>query len=1315
METPISKVSTSKKRKWLKRVTIALLIIIILPLSLFTIGWFNRDSVIDVLHDWYADNTSGTLTIGNVNARFLSGFPNVSFTLKDISYTNSDSITDQFTKIHIEDAKMTITAANLLRGNFTFNKIAIRNGEFFSEVISEKPHAYHEQLKLEPSTTNGFQIPKWLNPNGSQFSLTNITYIFKDTILNKCFDLHIHKLKGYYKANDLILNGKSNLDVSINHLGFNTTKGSFLKGARISGNPEFYVDLEKDLIAIPSFPLHLNDQIFQLSADFDLAESNGYLFKLQNQKTDFNVVKSLLSENIFSKMENFEIKKPFNSTVTIKGDFAYGNNPDVEASFSTSTNAIVISDQHQFKNVTFSGNFTNDIYKSDILKKEKKSNQDFKLFFKYLNAELEDITIASHDSYFQSTPDAINFIEANVLINGRNETMANLIGMENFDFEGGNFELNANISGDIPNPYQVLNKATGTFNLKNTRVILKKNGLQLPIQAIELSLEREDSYLKRFVINLPNGENLILKGELKNVSGLLSKTPLTPTTSRISINSNSLNINEVLAMAKEFAPITNSNDRKALHESLKAVYSQFHPQFDIAIGALKYNDVTITKLKSNVALIDAETVLLRDFKFNYNDAVTNLKGNVKIYPPESRLRDAFYMNAEATSEGSLDVFAELFNIQLFRIDSGRFKFNGKMNGNVKAFNELLNSAEGNLTLTNVDLYYPPIEMDIAMDSLALFINHSDIILEQFNLEIDEFHPIKLNGSIKDFPNFLLDEIEEPGSIYLKVTAPFVDGDALLAKINSIEEVDTIAQPKKLRAMRDIFKDINKFNPEIELAIDSLKFKNLITENIDAQIYFENDSILKLNYFDLNYKESTANLHGQINVHSNRKELLNDNPFDLNFSVQVKGKSQDLNDYLNTSNFLFKSGEFEFYGNYEGQSKNLKLLNSRTFGDLKIGGTLMDFEVADIQIPIDSLHLEINNNLATLKTLDIQLPGKSEAVFSGSIDHFSEFVNGTTALGNQRSTFSIHAPYLDTADIITFLEGNEPAINKTTTKEPNLQKWKEALTKINTSFYPSVTVQIDTLIHESLSISDFESQLLFDNKGLFKIEDTHFEFSGGSITMTVETGISKADDTPVAIEMSAKAINIHELLSRFDYFKNEDLKAAEATTGRVNYNITANGTLDNDGKLNMNSLNGVLNLDIQDLALYDYKLIMENIPLMKDERFKNLRFQPIVQTFEIINGEIIIPRTEIQSSGLHVFAEGRLKLNEYLNIWISVPWNNLKRNDGLLLPEKTNYKDAGSKFFIQLVQDKTSEKARKEKLKVKIRLGNRKLRKTNDSL
>ncbi|MEO5789970.1 AsmA-like C-terminal region-containing protein [Gelidibacter sp.] len=1310
MKTQNVKVKASKSRKWLKRTLVTLAIIIFLPITLFTIGWLNRDRILNMLQERYSENGTGTLTIGKVNASFLSGFPNVGFTLKDIHHTNSDTITDQFSTLQIEETKLVIGAGKLLRGDFAFKRIAIKNAVFSSEVISKRTLAYHEQLKLDRPKRKGFQFPEWLNREGASLTLDNVKYIMKDQVLNKNLNLHIHSIRSNFKGNDQQINGTTKLDITVNNLGFNTQNGSFFNGAHVTGNSKFNFDIDNNQIDIPVFPLQIDHQTFQLHATFDLSEISAYVFNLENSQTDFKAVKGLLTNNLSDKLKNYDIQKPFKTSAKIAGNFAYGNDPDITATFSTTNNDVVIANKFHFKNTSFSGNFTTDIYETDSLRILKKSTKDFKLYFDSLNAILDDIKVDFRDSYFQSTPEALNFINANLRLNGSNATLASIIDTDNFDFKGGKFNLNTHIEGDIPNPYQFLNKATGEFNLNDTHVVLKKNGLQLPIQYIAVSLQKENALLRELVIKLLNGEDLIFTGSLKNISGLLSKTPTLPTTSQISIHSKNLNINDLLVMAKEFVPKSNEkiDDRKDLHETLEAIYSQFHPQFSIDIAELKYNNVSINDLKSNIELIDSETILLRNFNFKYDEAITHLKGKVRVHGPQSNLNDAIYLNAEATSSGPIKVFKDLFNITLFRIDSGDYKFNGQIKGNIKQFNELLNSAQGDLNLNHINLYYEPAEMEIAIDSLSLIIDNSEILLKQFNLKIDELHHIMLDGNIKQFPNILLDEIQDPGSVFLKITASFMDGDELLATVNSFKNEEKPKAKKSKKALHTIFKDINRFNPEIELDIDSLKYKVLITENIKAQIYFENDSILKLNYLDLHYKETVANIYGEINAHSSQTELLKNNPFDLDFYVKVKGKSEDLNDYLKTTNFVFKSGDFEFFGNYKAQSKDLKLLNSEGFGDLKIGGTMVHYKAANLQIPMDSLHIEINNDLATLKTLDIKLPGKSKVYFSGAIDHFSEFINNGNDLNNHRSNFSVYAPYIDTFNIKEFLE--QSTIGDPDNKSFDLNKWKESMRKINKSFYPNVVIQIDTLKHERLIITGFESALLFDKNGDFKIDDTQLDYYGGSIKMDVSVGIATENKTPVVIDMIVNNMDLHEILISFDYFNNDDLRAADSIQGNLNFQIKGYGSLDNEGKLKVNSLNGILQLELKNFALYNYKPLMENVPLMKAERFKNLQFRPIVQTFEIRNGNISIPQTEIQSSAIHLFAEGNLKLDEYMNIWLSVPWQNLKRNDGLSLPEKKAYKDAGAKFFVQFLQDKNNKNVRKQKLKVKIKLGNRKLRK-----
>jgi len=470
----------------------------------------------------------------------------------------------------------------------------------------------------------------------------------------------------------------------------------------------------------------------------------------------------------------------------------------------------------------------------------------------------------------------------------------------------------------------------------------------------------------------------------------------------------------------------------------------------------------------------------------------------------------------------------------------------------------------------------------------------------------------------------------------------------------------------------------------------------------------------LNHLEVVYKNTKVFIEGTINSHSSIEDVSSGNPFDLDFYVNVKGKSEDLNDYLNTTNFIFQSGDFEFVGNYNAQSEDLNIMNSKTFGDLKVRNTQIYYTGANLLFPVNSLHLQINDDLATLKNLKIKLPGKSAVNFSGSIDHFSEFINDSYENSIHKSNFTIHSPYLDTDDLREFLKNatfnNEtPTNNETRTrKEPDLQKLKEAMVNINISFYPTLGIKIDTLKHKDFTLTDFGMDLLFDDTGKLKIEDTQLDFYGGSIALTMNVDLKTNDNLPVTIDMKATDVDIHELVTRFDYFNDVDLRATDTIEGMLNYHLKANGALDNDGKVNMASLNGTLEIQLKDLKLYNYKLIMDKSILMKVERFEKLRFRPIVQTFEIRDGVLLIPQTEIQSSAIHIFVEGEVKYGKHIDVWLSLPWNNLRSNDGFTLPEKTTFEKAGPKFYVQLLKDKNNLKERKQKLKVKLRLSNRKL-------
>ena len=1310
------KSTTQKKKKtflkWLKRLGITIAFLFLVPFTLFTIGWFSRDLIIEQLQIWYESTNSGTLEIGKVDATFLSGFPNVGFTINDIHQTSVDTLLDKHVNIIIDRTEVTIGASDLLSADLQFKSIKIYDAEIVTEVITEKTPEQYIQLKKDKQAnhSDGLELPSWLHSEKSEFYLKNVSFISKDTMLNKFFDLRVNSASGRMKSEKNGYSGNLSFQILVNDLGFNMLKGSYINEAIVSGKPTFTLDQKNNSLEIPDFILNIGEEDFKVSAQFDFEKSTGYKIALENTETNFQSLKNFLPGSLSKKLSRYTIIEPMVTQLELEGKFHYGDVPFVNGKFSTLGNRVLL-DSIQIDRVSFDGHLTNELNRSKT-ERNMPGRKDIRVFFEDFTGEIDDIEIVARESYFQTTDTAKNFINANLQIYGSNETLARVLKAENFNFKGGNFAFDARINGDISNVNESLNSASGNFRLNNTRVILRKNELQLPVETVSLNLQKDISNLNELKINLPNGESLVFSGTVANVSALLSSDPEKPAHTSVILDSDNLNINDLIATAVEFIPETEKKSKKlqTLHETLQAIYHKFHPRFQLNLDTLTFNELDFNDLKASVLLKDPETIQFDSLSFNYQNAFTGLNGTLRVPDPGNASIEPIYLDVNTKSSGALSIFQNLFEIELMNIVGGNYNFSGKVTGNIQQFEEILKNASGDLRFENASFYYPNADRTIDFDSLSIAVNNSDITVNRFEIQVEDHETFALTSEIKNFPGFLLEELEENGSISVHFDAPFIDVDKWM---NTIGEMDT--RPKENDTTRkadlaSVFKDIYEFHPEFTLAVDSLKIRDLVTENVHTRVYFENDSILRLDDLHLYYGDSQAQINGALTA-QNLDTQVEDSPFFFDFSVKMDGKNRDLNDFLQTVNFVFLSGDFKFDASYQGKAEDLKILNSNIEGDLRLGRSIVDIQGADLQIPVDTLHLEIKDDLAVLDQLNVNLPGKSTLDITGSIDNFTSFINNEEQTNSHRSQFTIRAPYLSKADIDELLKTREAAQDSTNRKPFTASSLKSILSNIYRSYYPSVNVNIDSLKFNNFEVSEFGSAIGYTENGDFKVEETKWNYFDGTINLDVKAGIENAEGLPVDILMQAEAIDLSELVKDLDYFHDEDLRNTEKLEGIANLVLDATAILKENGGLDMESLNGTLKIDLQHLKLFNYQPLMENTALMKDERFRNLQFRPIQQTFTVKNGMIIIPRTQIQSSAIHLFAEGRLKLGEYINIWLSLPWKNLKSSDGEVLPEKVSFEDAGWKFYIQLIQDKEDPDPKNQELKSKFRLWNSKMEKS----
>ena len=187
---------------------------------------------------------------------------------------------------------------------------------------------------------------------------------------------------------------KLNLDVFMKEMGLNLENGTFFNNVRCVGSLQPIFNKREKTLKVPEFLLKIEEQIFDVSAFINLQNKN-YKFLLSLDDANYNKSLHLLPHNIKSKLDRFDIKKPFKVNADISGVFVYKDNALVKLNYETNNNEIFYKkDSLHFKNISFIGSTKNRAFK-DSTKVENRKNLTNN--FDYLNGEFNNILFKVKD------------------------------------------------------------------------------------------------------------------------------------------------------------------------------------------------------------------------------------------------------------------------------------------------------------------------------------------------------------------------------------------------------------------------------------------------------------------------------------------------------------------------------------------------------------------------------------------------------------------------------------------------------------------------------------------------------------------------------------------------------------------------------------------------------------------------------------------------------------------------------------------------------------------------------------------------------
>ncbi len=367
--------------KLLKVIGIILLVILALYFAMGLILSNRKDKILTEVNTFTKETFKGDIKIGDLNVSSIKYFPSIALEIKDVVVKDSLWADHKNTLIKADLAYAKVFPWAILFGNLEVNNITLKNAVIDIHVDENGYSNLSAFDKRKKKTEKKEKKSSFLNPTIDKIVLQNVTLSSENELKGKSFSLSINSMKAAVNQVNNGWEARIRLNSRINDLTFKKQNGSFAKGMALNSNLELKYDPDAKNIHITSDNFSLEKNKFTLDANFGIKGNSKFNIKFYHPAIAFKEASAIVSNNIKSKLEKFDLKKPIEVTCTISGDLKVKGTTKIHVVAPVKNNELTAVDQ-VFTNCSFVGEFTNnyldngtfDNFNSAILLRDFKGN-----------------------------------------------------------------------------------------------------------------------------------------------------------------------------------------------------------------------------------------------------------------------------------------------------------------------------------------------------------------------------------------------------------------------------------------------------------------------------------------------------------------------------------------------------------------------------------------------------------------------------------------------------------------------------------------------------------------------------------------------------------------------------------------------------------------------------------------------------------------------------------------------------------------------------------------------------------------------------
>lgn len=347
-------------KKVTRKIAKYLLVFVLLLLLIYTLfGVYldtKHDKILAEVNLFTKENFKGDIVIGDLNVLLFKDFPSLTIELQEVTVKDSLWAIHKKTLVDSKYLYAKIYPWKLLVGDLEINKVTLKNATL-DVHIDENGYSNFSAFEKRKIVKKEKKDPL-LDIQIDNIELKEVQLIADNQIKKKSINLKIKSLNTHFKTLSNGFEANAKLDAHIDDLTFNFKNGSFAKNKDLKGNLLIVLDEDKKNIAIQSDAFEIGQCLFHLKANFGTQGNSLFAIGLESQAVLWKDAASLVSNNIFSKLNKFDFKKPFAVKCDINGDMKDKEFLKIHVVGQFKNNDMTAVDQ-VFTNCSFTGEYTN--------------------------------------------------------------------------------------------------------------------------------------------------------------------------------------------------------------------------------------------------------------------------------------------------------------------------------------------------------------------------------------------------------------------------------------------------------------------------------------------------------------------------------------------------------------------------------------------------------------------------------------------------------------------------------------------------------------------------------------------------------------------------------------------------------------------------------------------------------------------------------------------------------------------------------------------------------------------------------------------